>query len=111
MGIFKIIIFSLTLFWELPQNIMGALLYLTNSFRIKKVEYFKNYIVIYVFKFYPGCSLGRFLFLMYDPENRYKYNYKGKIRTSKDLLLHEYGHAIQSEITGWLYSFIILIPF
>lgn len=82
--------------WGILQTIIGLILFLVN---IKKEHY--NYLGAIVTEWnYSGCvSLGLFIFISKD-SGIYK----------KGLIVHEYGHTIQSLILGFLYVPIILIP-
>lgn len=77
--------------WELPQSILALFCYLL--YGEKEVKKYKSCYVIKCRKI-AGVSLGRFIFLndYYDNEN---------------IIKHEYGHAIQSLIFGWLYLVVI----
>ena len=58
-----------------------------------------------------SMSLGLFVFVTSDPFFAKKYEGRIKIgELSKRLLVHEYGHTIQSLILGPLYLIVIGIP-
>jgi hypothetical protein len=80
--------------WELPQNILGAILWLIYRKKVKSIEVIHRRIFLQVSGF--GISLGSFIFWSYYPY--------------RDIRKHEYGHSIQSLIFGPLYLLIIGIP-
>jgi hypothetical protein len=82
------------LIWEIPQTLLALLLML---FRKKDKKIFKDTIV-YKYNLMGGISLGRFIFLserLYDDEF---------------IIMHEYGHTLQSKKLGPLYFIVIGIP-
>lgn len=84
-------IISVILFiWQLPQNIVGLILYIFVGFPKKNDRGF------YEWKKFSGISLGRFIYL-------------NKL-TSDITIKHEQGHQKQSRILGPLYLIIIGIP-
>ncbi|MBR0385067.1 MAG: hypothetical protein IJI05_00800 [Erysipelotrichaceae bacterium] len=81
--------------WGLPQTLIGFFLFLLNIHR--KHYWFRNSIVT-EWRYDNSCSLGLFIFIdddSYDPQ---------------EVLLHEYGHCIQSLYLGPLYLLVIGIP-
>ncbi len=81
--------------WCLPQNLVGACLYLCclksahRTFRFARVTAWK----------WQGCtSVGCFIF-MHD-----------RSLSHRPLLVHEYGHTLQSAVLGWLYLPVIWLP-
>jgi hypothetical protein len=93
--------------WELPQNIIGFVFFLVFLPFKEKLEIKDGYFFTFVFKLYPGMSLGRFVFVMRNPKKNYRYEFKGIKRDYKDLIAHEYGHSIQSKILGPFYLLVI----
>lgn len=85
---------------QLPQNLLGLLVYLVNVKSVKKVYDCTLGIWFYTAKHVSdtGISLGRFIFLDSD-------NY-----TSIESIKHERGHQIQSLYLGWLYLLVIGLP-
>lgn len=86
--------------WELPQNIIGIVLYFLVKGRIKKKEIIKKHIFCKVTGF--AISLGEFIFWTDDKNLIIELKQPNKV--------HEYGHAIQSKLLGPLYLIIIGIP-
>ena len=89
-------IFFLTLqcLWGLPQTLLGAVLFLVHC-RCQHSR-FRGAIVTWWTR--PGgLSLGPFIFLRREPREQ-------------RVLVHEYGHTIQSLILGPLYLLVIGIP-
>lgn len=83
--------------WQIPQNILGALLIL-----ILKPEISIDFIDVrlhYATRMRGGISLGRHIILA----DKYK-DYNGRAE------LHEWGHTRQSRILGPFYLFVIGIP-
>ena len=80
--------------WQLPQNILGFLLELTN---ITTLNHCSNYDTI---KYLgdKGISLGNFI--IFDAD----------IKPRERDIQHEQGHQKQSLYLGWLYLPIIIIP-
>lgn len=93
----KAIYFILALTWELPQTLVGALVWLF-ACRTAPVptETRKGLKSTFLWKYDSGLSLGRFRFI----------NYYAGVDTAS----HEYGHSIQSLILGWLYLPVIGLP-
>jgi len=89
---------KLILFWELPQLVLGYLLYMLTRRKITAVKKFNDFKVYFVKGFPGGISLSVFIFLNdKDIED---------IRPIK----HEYGHLLQSVYLGWFYLIIVGIP-
>lgn len=84
------------IFWQLPQNILGSILWLILRKRIttNKKEKFNN--IFYVEGLKGAVSLGYFIFV--NPNTKYK------------IVQHELGHGEQSRALGWWYLIIIGIP-
>lgn len=107
----KIFLFLINITWCLPQNLLGAIIWLylklSNKF-VKRVTYVedKSKRVSAIMWTHPsGCmSLGKFIFLSkIFLEDDYK-------DEAPDYLSHEYGHTIQSYILGPLYLLVIGLP-
>ena len=95
----KYVAFSLSVIWQLPQNIAGCLIFLLHYKKAAKIEISDFRVYVYSLTSYTGFSLGNFIFLKKDIEN-YSYTVKGKSRSQSDLIKHETGHSIQSLILG-----------
>ena len=95
--------------WGLLQSLAGALLY----FKYKSRPHFNFYgSCVTVWPKDSSMSLGKFVFLTespfsYHPYLKCKYTYD---EMSERILVHEYGHTIQSLILGPLYLIVIGIP-
>lgn len=98
----KIIVTIVFGIWELPQNIIGGLLWMINHILGKNREMeVRRYRLIVRSRL--GISLGFFVFWTYDPTNRiFKL-----LRVNKE---HEYGHSLQSRMLGPFYLLIIGLP-
>lgn len=87
----KTILVLLSLFWEQPQSLLGALLYLlTRLWKAPSRAYHRHVVTNTSF----GVSLGLFVF---SPDSPY-------------ILRHELGHGRQSSILGPLYLLLVGIP-
>lgn len=94
--------------WGLPQTLVGFVLFLIN---IRKRHYFYHGCIATEWKSLSSISLGLFIFVSVakSPAKR-----KGKHISSeeaeKSLVVHEYGHTIQSLFLGPLYLPVIGLP-
>ncbi len=94
--------------WGIVQTSLGFIVFLIN---IKKKHYFYHGAVITERNVPSSVSLGMFVFITTNPMKDKRR--KGRIpveELSKRLLVHEYGHTIQSLILGPLYLIVIGIP-
>ncbi|MBP3853328.1 MAG: hypothetical protein J6D18_02030 [Erysipelotrichaceae bacterium] len=84
--------------WGLIQTTAGFFMY---CMHLRDRHYFYHGATVTEWNHPSGLSLGAYIFI---PNHRY--------RDPKDrrLLVHEYGHTIQSLILGPLYLFVIGIP-
>lgn len=94
--------------WGILQSISGALMFLLH---MHHKHYFYHGAVITEWKNSASVSLGMFVFVTEEPyffkKLRDEYNPE---ELSRRLLVHEYGHTIQSLILGPLYLIVIGIP-
>jgi hypothetical protein len=90
------IILIILFIWELPQNILGAILWLFNRNIIVKTERIHSRYFFEVKSF--GISLGSFIFWFKRGENDYS------------VKKHEYGHSVQSKYLGPLYLLLVGVP-
>ena len=95
--------------WGLPQTLVGLVVFLLNC-NCKHYLYHGSVVTTWGSK--SSLSLGLFVFISDDPFCYYpsyieKYS---KEEFSKMLLVHEFGHTIQSLIFGPLYLFAVGIP-
>lgn len=98
------IIKALLLIWELPQNILGMLLYVGCQFsRYFTIEEKEGSIDIYSDIIWGNVSLGHFQFFKF----KFFHNNATYVRA---LYAHSYGHRKQSRALGTLYLPIIFIP-
>ena len=98
--------------WGFPQTAAGAVLFLHHRNR-PGVQHFRWHgSSVTVWKSPASVSLGKFIFLTDDPLYYYPH-LRGKISRDealKQLLVHEYGHTIQSLALGPLYLFAVGLP-
>lgn len=97
--------------WEIPQTLIGhALAQVRNVFsRVSRVEYFggDTFAINENQTYQDGISLGNYLNINLWATIHEDF---GRHIQHDPLLLHEYGHSIDSRIFGWLYLFVIGIP-
>ncbi len=81
--------------WQLPQDIIGAVIWLICRLRHRTSSIYKER-VLTEWGLFSGLSMGHFFF----------------IHTRQDQITtrHEYGHTLQSLRLGWLYLFVVGIP-
>lgn len=94
--------------WGLPQALLGFLVFLLHR---KEPHFSYHGAIVTTWKAKSSVSLGLFVFVTAEP---YFYE-KLKDRFSMEelsakLLVHEYGHTIQSLILGPLYLILMGIP-
>ena len=82
--------------WCFPQNLTGLILFLL--FRKREHYFFRGAVVT---SWNRNCctSIGCFIFM-----DRHSF------RNERTLLIHEYGHTVQSMLLGWLYLPVIFLP-
>ena len=94
--------------WGFPQTLVGALLFLAHL----RCQHFGFHgAIVTVWPRPSSVSLGLFIFVTDTP---FAVNSKGaplpRNEAAQRLLVHEYGHTIQSLILGPLYLLVIGIP-
>jgi hypothetical protein len=94
--------------WGFLQSLLGLIVFLLHS---KDKHYFYHGAVITRWKDKSSVSLGMFVFVTDEPYfyEKLKDQYSME-ELSARLLVHEYGHTIQSLILGPLYLIVIGIP-
>ena len=94
--------------WGIFQTILGFILFL-KYFKNKHFSY--HGAIITEWNNNTSLSLGLFVFVTVHPffTGKYKYEYTQE-ELARKLLVHEYGHTIQSLILGPLYLIVIGIP-
>lgn len=88
--------------WGFPQNLVGIILasFFEMKAQIVGIEKYKDSEVFYIkSKFGGAVSLGTYIFIFSDFG-----------RDTKKVIMHEYGHSIQSKILGPLYLLVIGLP-
>ncbi len=94
--------------WGLLQNLLGVFLFLLNC---KNNHYWYHGALVTVWKSKSSVSIGMFIFITEEPYFYEKLKDTYSIsELSKRLLVHEYGHTVQSLILGPLYLIIMGIP-
>ncbi len=94
--------------WGLMQTLLGFIVFLKHY---KNRHFWYHGAIVTVWESKTSVSLGMFVFVTSEPFFAKKY--KGQIAVeelSNRLLVHEYGHTIQSLILGPLYLIVIGIP-
>jgi len=96
----KILFYSIRFIWELPQNLLGMIVFILQRKKIISIKriagrfYFKNK--------YIGISLGSFIFWMpLLSDNNFNF---------PTVMKHEFGHSVQSVYFGPLYLILVGIP-
>ncbi len=94
--------------WGILQNILGGIVFLLN---IKSRHYMYHGALVTVWKTKSSVSIGMFVFITEEPffYDKLKDSYTVN-ELSERLLVHEYGHTIQSLILGPLYLILMGIP-
>ena len=85
---------------QLPQNLLGLIVYLVNIKSVKRVYESSLNVWYYTAKHVSdkGISLGRYIFIDSDRE------------LTLNTIRHERGHQKQSLYLGWLYLLVIGLP-
>ena len=91
--------------WGLPQNLLGFIIFLI-CIR-KKHERFRTSIVTF-WNRPDSLSCGMFVFL--TTTKPVGYTEAIDVKNKRDILLHEYGHTVQSLILGPLFLVVVGIP-
>lgn len=94
--------------WGILQTFLGLILFVRH---IKSRHFVYHGAIITEWNTKTSISLGLFVFVTANPFFAEKF--EGQLNTdecSKRLLVHEYGHTIQSLILGPLYLIVIGIP-
>lgn len=94
--------------WGAVQTLLGFVVFLLN---VNRKHYFYNGAIVTQWKNKSSVSLGLFVFVTDEPYfyEKLKDDYS-KEQLSSMLLVHEYGHTIQSLILGPLYLIFMGIP-
>lgn len=94
--------------WGILQTLLGFFVFLIN---IKHEHFLYHGAIITKWNKGSSVSLGMFVFITKEPYfyRRYRDQYS-KEELFERLLVHEYGHTIQSLILGPLYLIIMGIP-
>ncbi len=94
--------------WGILQSLLGFFVFLCN---LKCRHYLYHGAVVTEWDDKSSVSLGMFVFVTKEPYFYEKLKNEYKIdELSSRLLVHEYGHTIQSLILGPLYLIVIGIP-
>ena len=95
--------------WGLLQTLVGAIVY---SAHWKEEHYSYHGAIVTTWKRKASLSIGMFLFLTDDPFYYYPdlVNKHDEKSFSRQLLVHEYGHTIQSLLFGPLYLILVGVP-
>ena len=90
--------------WGILQTLSGFVVFLIC---IRDKHYFYHGAVVTEWKHGSSVSLGLFIFVSTNPYYR---GIPTKEETASRLLVHEYGHTIQSLILGPLYLIVMGLP-
>ena len=88
--------------WGFPQTLAGSVVFLVHA---RRPHFLHHGAVVTTWEQMKGLSLGPFIFLHgpNDPQNV-------EANVDGGLLVHEYGHTVQSLIFGPFYLIVIGIP-
>ncbi len=104
----KILYILIQCTWGFPQTILGLIVFLIN---INNKHYIYHGAVVTERKAPSSVSLGLFVFTTTNPmKDKRKENKIPDQELKNRLLVHEYGHTIQSLIFGPLYLIVMGIP-
>ena len=81
--------------WCLPQNAAGLVIWLAHC-RARQFGF--RYARVTAWQHRSCASMGCFIFM------------DERALRDRPLLVHEYGHTIQSAVLGWLYLPVIVLP-
>ncbi len=103
-----VIYFIIQWTWGILQNVLGSIVWLLNC---KNKHYWYHGALVTVWKAKSSVSIGMFIFITEEPffYDKLKNNHTMS-ELSQRLLVHEYGHTIQSLILGPLYLIVMGIP-
>ena len=94
--------------WGILQTFLGLILFLPH-YKNKHFNY--HGAIVTLWKMKSSVSLGMFVFVTSEPHFAEKFRGRsGAEELSSRLLVHEYGHTIQSLMLGPLYLILIGIP-
>ncbi len=94
--------------WGILQTLLGFAVFLMNR---KKSHFWYHGALVTVWNDPSSVSLGMFVFVTADPYFYPKLQAEySKAEVNRRLLVHEYGHTIQSLILGPLYLIVMGIP-
>jgi hypothetical protein len=96
----KTLTLTIKFIWELPQNILGIIVWLLLKNKVSIFEKNHNRFFFHVPNF--GVSLGSFIF--------WSNSDSAIIEIKQNNKEHEYGHSIQSMIFGPLYLILVGVP-
>lgn len=98
----KLLILPFLFIWELPQNLLGLVVYLVIKSRKKIINTEKEAHRLFIETPNMGVSLGWLVF--WTPAgNRFPH-------LTNDCRMHEYGHSLQSAMLGPFYLIVVGIP-
>ena len=109
MGVLYVIFYILIqCTWGILQTLLGFIVFLMN---INNKHYFYNGAIVTVREAPSSVSLGMFVFVTSKPMKDKRIENKIPDEEIEErLLVHEYGHTIQSLILGPLYLIVMGIP-
>lgn len=93
--------------WGFPQTVLGLIVFLLHA---GDKHYLYHGAIITEWKGKSSVSLGLFVFVTAEPFFLSKLPEYPREELSRRLLVHEYGHTIQSMILGPLYLLLMGIP-
>lgn len=93
--------------WGILQTLLGFIVF---CFNIKEEHFSYHGAVITKWKLQSSVSLGLFVFVAKEERCYPEQGITSKDEAAKRLLVHEYGHTIQSLLSGPLYLIVFGLP-
>lgn len=104
----KVVYAVLQCTWGIFQTVLGLFIFINH---IKNKHFYYHGAIVTEWQNRSSVSLGLFVFVAKKPFFAEKFKVEITVtELSSRLLVHEYGHAIQSLILGPLYFIIIGVP-
>ncbi len=93
--------------WGLPQTLVGFIVFLLN---IRRRHFFYHGAIVTVWSRLSSVSLGLFIFTAGAQKQVRRGADKLLDRANSEVVVHEYGHTIQSLMLGPLYLPVVGLP-
>jgi len=103
----KVLFLLIQLTWGILQTLLGGIVFLLN---IKSPHFMYHGAVVTKWKGSSSVAMGMFVFISEKPYFTEKLPQYSQAELFNRLLVHEYGHTVQSLILGPLYLVLMGIP-